>query len=135
MSCTKRVASGDEAAALTARTVLRTRLALGLVGGSQHWSEPRFINFLCKLPREDSKSGGTPGPWAITIVYRGYVGIMEKKIETTIVYWGYSGIMEKKMETTIVFILWKECAVQHLIASLTAFTCGPAAEVDPHAPN
>ena len=24
---------------------------------------------------------------------------MEEKIETTIVYWGYIGIMEKKMET------------------------------------
>ena len=34
-----------------------------------------------------------------TIVYWGYVGIMEKKMETTIVYWGYVGIMEKKMET------------------------------------
>ena len=26
---------------------------------------------------------------------------MEKKMETTVVYWGYIGIMEKKMETTI----------------------------------
>ena len=26
---------------------------------------------------------------------------MEKKMETTTVYWGYIGIMEKKMETTI----------------------------------
>ena len=24
-----------------------------------------------------------------TIVYWGYIGIMEKKMETTIVYWGY----------------------------------------------
>ena len=38
-----------------------------------------------------------------TIVYWGYMGIMEKKMETTIVYWGYIGIMEKKMETTIVY--------------------------------
>ena len=38
-----------------------------------------------------------------TIVYWGYIGIMEKKMETTIVYWGYVGIMEKKMETTIVY--------------------------------
>ena len=37
-----------------------------------------------------------------TIVYWGYIGIMEKKMETTIVYWGYMRIMEKKMETTIV---------------------------------
>ena len=36
-----------------------------------------------------------------TIVYWGYIGIMEKKMETTIVYWGYIGIMEKNMETTI----------------------------------
>ena len=27
-------------------------------------------------------------------VTRGYIGIMEKKMETTIVYWGYIGIME-----------------------------------------
>ena len=38
-----------------------------------------------------------------TIVYWGYIGIMEKRMETTIVYWGYTGIMEKKMETTIVY--------------------------------
>ena len=42
-----------------------------------------------------------------TILYRGlywgYIGIMEKKMETTIVYWGYIGIMEKKMETTILY--------------------------------
>ena len=35
-----------------------------------------------------------------TIVYWGYIGIVENKMETTIVYWGYIGIMEKKMETT-----------------------------------
>ena len=39
-----------------------------------------------------------------TIVYSGYIGIMEKKMENTIVYWGYIGIMEKKMETTICII-------------------------------
>ena len=33
-----------------------------------------------------------------TILYSGYIGIMEKKLETTIVYSGYIGIMEKKME-------------------------------------
>ena len=32
-------------------------------------------------------------------LYWGYIGIMEKKMETTI--WGYIGIMEKKMQTTI----------------------------------
>ena len=31
----------------------------------------------------------------------GYMGIMEKKMETTIVYWGHIGMMEKKTETTI----------------------------------
>ena len=36
-----------------------------------------------------------------TIVYWGYIGIMEKKMETTIVYWGFIWIMEKKMETII----------------------------------
>ena len=39
-------------------------------------------------------------------VHLGYLGIMEKKMETTIGYWGYSGIMEKKMEATIVCWLW-----------------------------
>ena len=29
----------------------------------------------------------------------GYIGIMDKKMETTIVYQGYIGIMHKKMET------------------------------------
>ena len=28
--------------------------------------------------------------------------MMENKMESTVVYWGYIGIMEKKMETTIV---------------------------------
>ena len=36
------------------------------------------------------------------MVYWGYLGIMEKKMETTIVYWGYLGIMEKKMEASTV---------------------------------
>ena len=34
------------------------------------------------------------------IVDWGYIGILEKKMETTIVYWDYIRIMEKKMETT-----------------------------------
>ena len=38
-----------------------------------------------------------------TIVYWEYIGIMENKMETTIVYWGYIGITENKMETTIVY--------------------------------
>ena len=29
------------------------------------------------------------------------LGLRVKKMETTIVYWGYMGIMEKRMETTI----------------------------------
>ena len=37
-----------------------------------------------------------------TIVYWGYIGIMEYKMETAIVFWGYIGIMENSMETTIV---------------------------------
>ena len=36
-----------------------------------------------------------------TIIYWGYIRIMENKMETTIVCWGYIGIMENKMETTI----------------------------------
>ena len=35
-----------------------------------------------------------------TALYRGYIGIMEKKMETTVLYWGCIGIMEKKRETT-----------------------------------
>ena len=31
----------------------------------------------------------------------GYIGIMEKKMETSIVYCGYTGILEKNMEATI----------------------------------
>ena len=38
-----------------------------------------------------------------TIVYWGYIGTMENKMQTTIVYWGYIGIIEKKMETTIAY--------------------------------
>ena len=43
-----------------------------------------------------------------TIVYRGYIGRMEKTTETTIVYRGYVGIVENKMETAIVYwgIYW-----------------------------
>ena len=37
------------------------------------------------------------------LLYREYIGIMEKKMETTLEYWGYIGIMEKKMETTLVY--------------------------------
>ena len=31
-----------------------------------------------------------------TLIYCGYIGIVEKKMETNIVYWGYIGIMEKE---------------------------------------
>ena len=41
--------------------------------------------------------------WKVSIVYWGYTGIMEKKMETTTVYWGHIGIMEKKIETAIVY--------------------------------
>ena len=37
--------------------------------------------------------------------YWGYIGIMEKKMETTIVYCGYKGIVGKKMKTTVVVVL------------------------------
>ena len=48
--------------------------------------------------------GNRTGEWAFLWgLYRGYIGIMEKKVETTIVYWGDIGILEKKMETTIVY--------------------------------
>ena len=48
------------------------------------------------LCRDNGKENGN-----YYIVYWGYIGIMEKKIETTTVYWGYKGTMEKKMELTI----------------------------------
>ena len=35
-------------------------------------------------------------------LYRSYIGMMEKKMETTIVYRGCIGRVENKMETTIV---------------------------------
>ena len=38
------------------------------------------------------------------LVYWGYVGIVEKKMETLIVHWGCIRIMEKKMETTIMVV-------------------------------
>ena len=38
-----------------------------------------------------------------SVLYWGYKGMMEKRMETTIVYWGYIGTMEKRMETTIVY--------------------------------
>ena len=31
-----------------------------------------------------------------TIVYWGYIGIMENELETTVVYWGYIGRMENE---------------------------------------
>ena len=34
-----------------------------------------------------------------TVVFGGYIGIMEEKMETSIL--GYIGIMEKNMETTV----------------------------------
>ena len=43
-----------------------------------------------------------------TMVYRGYIRIMEKKMEATMVFWGYIKIMEKKMQATIVK-LWETC--------------------------
>ena len=36
-----------------------------------------------------------------TIVYWGYIGIMENKMETASVYRGYIGTMEHNMEPTI----------------------------------
>ena len=36
-------------------------------------------------------------------LYRSYIGIMEKNMETTIVYRDHIGRMENKMETTIVY--------------------------------
>ena len=39
----------------------------------------------------------------------GYIGAMEKKMESTIVYWDYMRIMEKKMETTVmgyIGVIW-----------------------------
>ena len=33
----------------------------------------------------------------------GYLGIVEKNVNTSIVYWGYIGIMEKNRGTTIVY--------------------------------
>ena len=43
-----------------------------------------------------------------TIVYWGYIGIVENKMETTIVCWRYIGIVENKTETTIVYLRFGE---------------------------
>ena len=48
-------------------------------------------------PRQHMRRGPT------TLVYWGYVGRMEKTIETIIVCWGYAGIMGNSMETAIVY--------------------------------
>ena len=34
------------------------------------------------------------------IFFRGYIGVMEKKMETTILHRGYIGVLEKKTQTT-----------------------------------
>ena len=52
-----------------------------------------YIGVILELYKEN-------GNYYNAIVYWGYTGLMEKKMETTIVYWGQIGIMEKKMETT-----------------------------------
>ena len=38
-----------------------------------------------------------------TVVYWGYLGIMEKKMETTVVYWGYVciGLMKSRDDRTL----------------------------------
>ena len=41
-----------------------------------------------------------------TIVYWGYVGIMEKRMETTTVCWGYIGIVAQKTDETILTGPW-----------------------------
>ena len=40
------------------------------------------------------------------MVYWGYTGTMEKRMETNMVDWGFLGIMEQKMETTTI---WSNC--------------------------
>ena len=59
------------------------------------------MGYILGLYRDNGKENGNHH--GILGLYRGYIGIMEKKMETTIVYWGCIGIMEKKMETTIVY--------------------------------
>ena len=51
------------------------------------------------------------------------IGIME----TTIVYWGYIGIMEKKMETTIVYYSFLVAFVSELLTGTPRRTAGAAA--------
>ena len=77
-------------------------------------SRPAAYYFILGLYRENGKEDGTTVVYRgyigtmkkrmeTIMVYLGYVGMMEKRMETTIVFWGYMGIMEKKMETTIVY--------------------------------
>ena len=59
----------------------------------------------------------------------GYIGIMEKKMETTIVHRDYIGIMEKKMEITIAeaSTFWKVRCTQ-LFGSIAPRPEGPKEE-------
>ena len=53
-------------------------------------------------------------------VYRGYIGIMEKKMETMIImalYWCCTGIMENEMETTILFSITYRSAPKQTASS------------------
>ena len=55
------------------------------------------------------------------VLYRCFIGIMEKKMVTTIIYWGYIGIMEKKMEITILYgtrVFFVCCLVFFVVGSL-----------------
>ena len=58
-----------------------------------------------------------------TIVYWGYIEIMEKRMETTIVYWGHIGIVENEMGTTML-ILWRLMALRLLINDGTSRLLG-----------
>ena len=62
------------------------------------------------LYRDNGKENGNYRDYIGFRVYWGYIGIMEKKMETTtmglyrdyrVYYWGYIGIMENQMETTM----------------------------------
>ena len=44
--------------------------------------------------------------FAATIIYWGYIGIVENEMETAVIYWGYIGIMEK--ERTMKSSSWAE---------------------------
>ena len=57
-----------------------------------------------------------------TVVYWGYIGIMEKKMKTTVVYWGYIGIMNGK-ENGNYYVSLPSVVVTEQLATVIIVSC------------